>query len=298
MNRFRKSSQRDGFVLVMVLVLITVVALSVGGFARKSLELAQEVASAQESLERRWGTISCQRVFLAQAEDLLERAVPKVDAKDVSWPLPWAVEGEFTLGNLKYTVMLSDEDAKVNLNALARRGPNQKNQLAAIVRRSTGSSGLVTILRVPAANERSRPEALFRSWGQVFDLTGFSTPAEIAERLCPATVGITCWGGGRLNLRRAPDDSIRSVCEGEVSGEALRKLLAARREEGIENLDTLLGGLDFKAKDLMALRRLTTDVSNCHALWLTAHGTRRDWVTLSIDKPGQGSTSTRETFTW
>ncbi len=289
---------RAGFVLVVVLVLIAVAGLSMAGFARRSLELAREAADAQEDLQRRWGTISCQRVVLGQAEDLLNSVVPVSATGEAPWPWLARVEGEFTLGGLRFSVLLSDEDAKVNLNALARSGPNQRRRVSLVARQSAGMAGFEVLARVPESNERNRPEVYFRSWGEVFDLSGRSDRSEGARRLRDATTEITCWGSRRLNLRRASDQAVENVCEGDVPPDVIRKLLTERRALGITKLEDLIARLDLKTKDQMALRRLLSDVSKCHALWLSVQSPRREWVTLSVDRPGPGSAAERETFTW
>ena len=59
----------------------------------------------------------------------------------------------------------------------------------------------------PETGEIAMPDA-FRSWGEVFDLSRLGTGLGGPEPLAISTTGITCWGNGQLNIRRADDASI------------------------------------------------------------------------------------------
>src|SRR5262249_35987840 len=69
--------QRSGFVLVMCLVLVVVSAISLAGFARRSLESSSRAAEAQLDLQRRWGILSCLRLYLPAADAILESEAMK-----------------------------------------------------------------------------------------------------------------------------------------------------------------------------------------------------------------------------
>ena len=94
-SELKERSSRDAFVLVMVLVLLVVAALSLAGVARRSLESAEEAATAQEDLQRRWGVLSVLRLYLPSAESLMEAEAKKQAAQGQGWPFPASVSGEF-----------------------------------------------------------------------------------------------------------------------------------------------------------------------------------------------------------
>ena len=56
------TGKRDGFVLVMTLVLIAMAAVRLASIAQHSLALSLASHEAAEQLQQRWGAASCQRV--------------------------------------------------------------------------------------------------------------------------------------------------------------------------------------------------------------------------------------------
>lgn len=298
--------RRGAFVLVMVLALLTVCALCLAGLARRSLDAGEQAASARTDLQRRWGVMSCARTYLPLAKDLLEAEAAKLPAQSRIWPLPASVGIEFDLGDLHFSVLLADEDAKANLNAISRSNPDGQRAVASLVEeRASGVEGVA--VNVQAAPTQGAPNqgtsgsnqasAVFRSWGQVFEPTSASTPGEFASRLRDVTKDITCWGSGRLNIQRASDEAIRLVCGNHIAPDILAKLLARRHEPGITGVESLLDELALRRTDRSTLERLLTDRSSRYSLWILVQSPRRSWATLAIGD-GSSSQGARETFTW
>jgi hypothetical protein len=299
-------TQRRAFVLVMVLALLTVCALCLAGLARRSLDAGEQVAIAQINLQRHWGTLSCERTYLPSAKDLLELEAAKRPASKQTWPLPASVGAEFDLGELHFSVLLADEDAKANLNVISPSNPDGPRTVTALVEQlATGVDGLAvhvqplptesSLSQTPSASNQAT--AAYRSWGQVFEPTDAGSPGEFAARLRDATRDITCWGTGRLNIQRASDEAIRLVCGSQIPADILGKLLAHRHEPGVTGLDTLLDQLALRTTDRSTLNRLLTDRSSHYSLWVLVRSPRRNWATLAIGD-GSSTAGVRETFTW
>jgi hypothetical protein len=298
--------RRGAFVLVMVLALLTVCALCLAGLARRSLDVGEQVAAARTDLQRRWGVMSCARTYLPLAKNLLEGEAAKLPAQAQVWPLPASVGIEFDLGDLHFSVLLADEDAKANLNTISRSNPDGQRAVASVVEeRASGVEGVaVNVQAAPAQSASSQgtggsnqASAVFRSWGQVFEPTSACTPGEFASRLRDVTRDITCWGSGRLNIQRASDEAIRLVCGSQIAPDILAKLLARRHDLGPMGLHALLDVLGLRNNDRLTLERLLTDHSSRYSIWILVQNPRRSWATLAI---GDGSSSQggRETFTW
>jgi hypothetical protein len=261
------AKRRGAFVLVMVLALLTVCALCLAGLARRSLEASEQAASAQTDLQRRWGIVSCERTYLPLAKDVLEAEAAKLPAQGQVWPLPASVSAQFDFGELHFSVLLADEDAKANLNAISRSNPDGIGTVASLLESMmAGAEGLaVNIQPLPtqnsanqAANGSSRSTNAFRSWGQIFESPNGGCPGDFAARLRDATRDITCWGSGRVNIARASDEAIRLVCGNQITPDILAKLLAHRHEPGITGLEPLLDGLALRTTDRSTLERLLT----------------------------------------
>ena len=302
----RIAGRRGAFVLVMVLALLTVCALCLAGLARRSLDAGEQAATARTDLQRRWGIISCQRTYLPLARDLLEAEANALPAQARVWPLPSSVSVEFVLGDLHFSVLLADEDAKANLNAIARGSPDGEKTVASLLEeRIAGIEGLAVntqSLSTQSALSQSttgssQPSAIFRSWGQVFEPTNAGSPGELAARLRDATREITLWGSGRLNIQRASDGAIRLVCGNQIAPDFLARLISRRHEPGITGLAALLDELALRQSDRSTLERLLTDRSSRYSVWILVQSPQRSWATLTI-ADGSTSQAARESFSW
>lgn len=295
-------SHRTAFVLVIVLVLLAVAALSLAGIARRSLESAEQAAAAQAELQRRWGVLSALRVYLPAAESLLEVKTRKATSQGRDWPLPASVSAEFVFHDLHFSVLVADEDAKVNLNAIYRQGAGGANQVASVAEQLAGTDGPAPQIR-PIAEDAAKSDAkVLRSWGQVFDLAQDTAPGEAACRLRDETREITCWGSGRLNICRASDQAIRLVCQDRLSPDVVAKLIALRRESVIKDLDDLLSRMALRIEDRALLECRLTDRSTRHSIWIVVRDQKRAWAVLALDRGGGSgggqSGAVQETFTW
>lgn len=290
-------TRRSGFVLVMVLVLITLAGLSVAGFARTSLDLARRVAEAEENLQRRWATKSAQRFLLNASGTILDRGL-STDV-EVSWPRPHQLDGQFSVGDLTIDFRLSDEEAKANLNAIGRRETNPTNRLTTVARTSAGTSGLTAMVRWPETSKSQNFEgAGLQTWEQVFDLSDPLSADDLAARLKSGTNLITCWGSGKLNLKRAPDEAVRALFGSELRPEFTRNLLNVRSQGDFQSLKELAGKMELKPGEESALTHWFSLESKTNSLWMTVATPRRTWTSLTIDRSGEGNSELFDQFTW
>lgn len=286
----------------MVLFLLSVAAISLAGVARRSLESADEAATAQADLQRRWGVLCALRLYVPAADALLEGEAKKLSSQGQGWPLPASISSEFVLHGLQFTVLLADEDAKVNLNAVFRQGPDGASQVAAVVGQLAGTDGAALQVQPIAEDGTKQNSTAFHTWGQVFDLTQDVSSGDAACRLRDQTREITCWGSGRLNIRRASDQAIRLVCQDKLGPDVVGKLLSLRREPGIKDLDDLLSRMALRIEDRALLERRLTDRSTRHSIWILVRDRKRVWAMLAIDRGGGSAGgqngAPQDTFTW
>jgi hypothetical protein len=297
--RVARAARRGAFVLVMVLALLTLCALCLAGLARRSLDAGQQVAVAQTDTQRRWGVVSCERTYLPLAKDLLEAAAAGLPAESQVWPLPASAVVEFDLGQLHFSVLLADEDAKANVNAISRNDPDGPHAVTSVLEDLTAGLDGLTVHVQPVTNSgNAKPGGgEFRGWGQVFEPPATGAPGEFAARLRDATRDITCWGSGRLNIERASDEAIRLFCGNQVTPDLLAKLLSRRHDPGLTGLHALLDKLALRTSDRATLERLLTDRSSHYSLWILVKSPRRSWATLAIGD-GNSAQGARETYCW
>lgn len=271
-HRTQNCAKRDGYVLIMVLVLIAIAAISLAGLARKSLLLAGEAIEAQHELQRRWGANSCRRMLLDQAGEIFEQAEQPYIKGDLPWPAPSKLTAEIQLGGMNYRLWLSDEDAKLNLNRIKARLPQQSHQIFSQLM----DSAVPFQLRPDTSQQAKRQRRWFLSWGQVFNLTQVWESGSL-DSLMDVTSTLTCWGSKKINIRRASEASIMLVSSKMVSQEVGRKLIEARSEATDLTWANLVKPLALKRKDELKLRAWFTDDSSCYCLWLELEDKQRRW---------------------
>jgi len=269
--------QRRGYVLVLTLGLLALAAISLAGLARYSLGLAATSRSATEDLQRRWGLASVRHVLWERADEILDGQVPPDQAAAPPWPKPASLFVSFRLGGQKFEVLVADEDAKVDLNTIHARKPDRL--LSAL--RHLSQEGLTARL-VPQRDNR----AAFSSWGQVFDLARLPAERDVATALIGASREVTCWGSGRLNLRRASDAAVRETAGVVLSAGEVSELVQHRQNWGGEDVKVLLAQLGLRQGKLAALSRLVGTESRNYSLWITISNGHRTWPYQYVNEAG------------
>ena len=311
-------SRRGGFVLLLVLVLIALAGLMAAGMARTSLRLALESLDAVEELQRRWGARSCELCLFPQAEYILakrEAELRRLNRPERVHQFVVTIE----LNDVTFDVTVADEDAKLSLNALAATCSDP--EVTSIVRSLVGKTArfppairlrpdrdrLVEGPLRTAGPERNAVEApsapvdLFHSWGQVFAL---HEPMEAPRprAVATATSNLTCWGAGRLNVRRASDEALERLCSEIAGPDAGRRVLKLRREQPLLKPTELLSQLQMNVEQRRRLESLFTDQSSCYSLWIHMTHAERSWTEFCVgrkqirkDQPAPTSTASLET---
>jgi hypothetical protein len=272
-------SSRTGYVLVLTLGLLALASISLASVARYSLASATSANTAAEELQRRWGLLSVRHVFTEQAVAVLDAAVPPEQVNTPPWPKPASLSTSFRLGGLTFSVLVSDEDAKANLNVLAAWSPDK---LAAISRRLSQGAGNLDLRALrPTQTGRS-----YQSWGEVFDLANLSAEQRAATELIRSTRQITLWGSRQLNLRRASDEALREVASLALPIQKVGELVSLRKHWSGGEVGLLLAELDLRRPQLSAASRLFTNDSRNYSLWIEIDNGQREWVYQYVDDGG------------
>jgi len=286
----------------MTLVLVMIAAALLAGLARRSAAEAVEAREAVEQLQRRWVTISARSTLLPRVEPALRAAegraaiggAPPKDAEPVSM-----VRVTCTLAGRDYDLLLTDEQAKLNVNALVRQ-EGRADAEAALGRwlretRPTGARSVELRLR-PRVDESTGGIGAF---GQVFVDASPATLIGKAIGRGPAA-RLTCWGNGKLNVRRADAEAIRLLCNRPLGRRFVEGLIAARERSPFESLNGLIARADVTDNRLPAkARALLTDQSQSHGLWIVSRGRTGDrhaWL-VGLSAPEQGIVRTLA-FEW
>lgn len=294
-RRFRRSTaKRSGFVLVMTLVLIVIVAITTVSLARVSLQRAIMAVDAQAELEHEWAAKSCRLVLLDGADELFEGLERQHLEDERDWPSPRTFGDVFALNGVQYRVLLSDENAKVNINSLSKKLPNQAE---AIVRHLVDNTGDLPFLGLPAALEEAEKEdLLIGSWGEVFQMEEIFQTGQV-DAFLAATEHVTCWGNGRVNVRRIGDRALLEIGKELADPSAAIDLVDFRRNATEPDSRQLRQSMaDARDNELPSW---FTDRSSCYSLWIEVDDGKRKWYHLGIVGGGnEENTAARISFHW
>ena len=279
--------KQKGYVLLVVLVMLTIATLLSASVARRGLDQSVAAAKKADKLQRRWGEISLRHTVLNRAEILLRTAEL---GESVKRPL---LHTTVKLGDRSFTLVLSDEQAKLNLNTAFRNGGESA------VRNALFEGAVLWPIRLrpdPRATAKTPSLPAFASWGQVYDFSVFSNTAEKNHlQLTQLGERMTCWGSGQLNINRADIDTIRTVCELVVPPQSATSLIELRQEHPDWSFEQLMREVDIPDRERRALRRVLTDRSRCHSLWTITSDANRSWVRLDVKTADANDI---ETFYW
>ena len=290
--RSRRQKNRSGYVLLVVMAASILVVTVLGTLAKISLRRAVEAHDAAISLQQRWGSLTLQRVLLEKAPTIFETRQKILEglSPDAPPPAPY-IRDAITIGDVTFDILLGDEDAKLNLNAVYHQVGRQKTEKAIV--QATGSHLRLNLNLAPAvapqsiSRERTKlslrnngveeegeeappvPDA-FGSWGQVFDITSLQAQAGSDLILPIVTTKMTCWGSGQLNFRRASDEAILATAGLVVQDGGARRILQRYRQNPAASLQVLLR-LEVKNDDNRErLLGLLSEISNNFSIWTSA----------------------------
>lgn len=308
----RVNHNPNGFALLLTLVLLMIGAVALAHVARQSAGEALHALEVREELQRRWAVTSCRETLLPRASGILTRAAQgPVDAEGVPLsgrrriPTSTDLRVSCELAGLAYDIVLTDEQAKFNPTALAAiaiedKPISNKRALRRVVhelagfdnRRNADQRGSVVLHPLNGVDAEGKPiedegpagerQDVYGGYGQLFE--GVSPQALVgdASRRGVASL-LTCWGDGRLNMKRAPDEVVKRTLKPLLGQEGVLQLLDARAEApGVEASVLMQAVVDAEPELKAIATSLLTDTSQVQGLWVVAHGRGRSWHTFSV----------------
>jgi type II secretory pathway component PulK len=296
----KRRGPKPGFALLMALALVLLAGAALAGVARWSATEALESTTAADELKQRWAVTSCRQALLGRAEELLDEA-ERGEGKDglpsevyLHKPAP-EVRVTCNLAGLDYEIVLTDEQAKLNLNALLKvKMPAEVQSAATRLTRDKGNPAatapvLLRAMAVPAWLPLG-------AYGQVFEnpSPAWLIGPDVGDGLAAT---ITCWGDGRVNLRRASEAVVQEACTEVLGPQVVSLLLSARQRNPYRSLSAILLELDkIDADDKAKVLSCVTDRSACHGLWIIARSESRSWYTLAVTADGAGAKPVASTY--
>ena len=307
----RNPTQRRGYVLLIVLAVSVLVVTVLSTLAQTSLRRGLQAADAERNLQQRWGGETLQEALLLNASKVFSAQEERTAELTPGVPPPPTIRDAITLSGVTFDLLLGDEDAKLNLNTVYHQSGRMKTEqvLAEVQPRLARAIRLVPAVKPlqrsresrpgtdqdrtdqdqPSEQSQGAPRAL-RSWGEVFDMGQLQRDLASEAALPTVTTGITCWGGGQLNFRRATDDAILAVAASVVQDGAARRLVQRYRQNPTVGVNTLLQTEVSNQQNREQLARLFSQSSNNFSLWINASASDgqswRRFVVMSRDDEG------------
>jgi hypothetical protein len=289
----RRIPPRRGYVLLMTLMLLAIAAAATASVCRISLERALQASRAEADLQRRWGTISCQKTLLPLAETVLSRG----RAAEASM--------RFRLGGQEFQVIFGDEQAKANINAIYRRRGRSQTELAVrALAAAAGASPRVEVrpLDLTDAPINDEPPA-FESFDQLFS----ARPQELLTRRGdrPAlTELLTCWGDGTINFERVSAAALEQSCRPNLTAAQAKRLIAWRDSPRDQDDDApadvweLIAKMKLSEAASEVLEERLAETSTCYSLWIIAGSGGERSIRLAVLDQDAAYDSRAVQFDW
>ncbi len=300
-NPIRKR-QRRGFVLLLVLVILAIAGTVLASLTRDNCNRALDAARKVRDLKRDWALRSAEQLLTDSAQRLLDSQQRRME-KPVA-----RLSGSIRLGGMDIRFLLSDEQAKANVNHLHYR--QGAGDLALSIRRLQSASPKV--LKVLLRPSRADPSLItpvpqiFSSYEQLYAIQRPEQLADPTEGLEIAGKSVTCWGSGRLQFKRAGRVVLRTQLAGLLNETQIASLLDYIHENPDcsekEALDAI--ELDSSAQQNSQIIRsvledMLTETSGCYGLWLQCQDEGRKWLRFIVSQSADDRIDRRTwRFTW
>jgi hypothetical protein len=285
-----RSTEPTGYVLVTVLLLLTIAATALAAVARESHRLAIEARNADETLQQRWGAISCQQMLLPRAGDLIEAA-----GKRLTKPVA-RINVMIMLNGTSFKLVLSDEQAKANINLLTRYlPPRMQIEMietlagpAAAIRllpiqdsdlldsQNDGAATTKSLHESPATTQAtddpSHPQ--YFAYGQFLTRAG---PQELVggNLLNGQADHLTCWGDEKLNTTCASPVSVMAVAATVLEKDELVRFTSEQKKSTDRDWKELFQACNVLPDKVQLMKNRVTDVSACHSMWVVSNSSGR-----------------------
>lgn len=269
-----------GYVLVMTLVLVVMAGSVLAVMARRSMFDASDTLHAQERLQQKWSVYSLSRSILPQAGKVMDEVI-KQFAEKPNDPTT-RVQFDLTMGQNTWTIVLSDEQAKANLNQLLKTKGNSSETSQAIrsLAEKLKVSDLPTLQVKPFDWKDTNAVQSIHTWDQVVEeVLPEKLYATESDNIALADM-LTCWGDGKLNLRNTPGPVMEIMCLPLLGRGQIEKIISERKANPQLTLEQAIKAADIAKDQVDKIKPLFTDASTCYSLFLSVDQARmkRHWL--------------------
>lgn len=315
-----RNTQRRAYVLITVLALLVLSATLLVTVAQVAFRHAVAANAAAEDLQSRAAIASARKALLPRIDSHLTAAEARTRR-----PVP-RLGVSIKLGNQSVDLILADEQAKANVNAILEEADLSRTQMR--LGQSLAGTGLAASVKIrptqgavirlsdpvttapttqPAISGRS---PMVGSYAGLFDRTG---PADLlrpmpGNPLAPVDL-VTLWGNGAINVRRVPTSALQLAAGRALTGVEMTRLIEAR-DAVMSGRTSLLDSASAGERMAGALKSATAQAvkarsalgfaesSKCHSLWIVTRTRERRWYDLAVLDQSNARQPRIWTFSW
>ncbi|NND99089.1 MAG: hypothetical protein HKN47_17365 [Pirellulaceae bacterium] len=296
--------QREGYVLLLVLVAIVVSSVALTKLATTSARLAIDSIDQQDALQRKWGLTSCSHALLPHVGKMFDTRDERLGRTNTARP-PALASGQIVLGQSLVTVVVADEDAKTNLNSLYHASDERvvATELRRILR--PGVTRAIALRPVVASEQseqrkvasntdrdaedsedaEAEPPRAFYSWGDVLDIEQIHQTLGSDRDLPVITRSLTLWGRGKLNVARASDEAFLSTCRPIVQDGLAKRIIQRHREQALTGIKLIIEKEVTNPRDRERLLQTLGQSSSCFSIWAETETKRGRMRVFSVIEP-------------
>lgn len=289
MKTSHKQSRRAGYVLLLTLILLAMVAAGLAGVARRSHAASLEANRVERETQRRWLAVTAETLLRDSDQILTDQGLPG----DRSMA---AARFEFDLGHHHLTLTLADEQAKANLNTLAARHDHAVVSAKANALAAGTASNLRPRLRPIGEFEATAAGVeidwpAFGSWEQVLSADDLGKLLNGPPLENTFLNHITLWGDGRLRVDRASRPALEAMLTPLLSTGQIEQMLAERMEHAVESSAVGISGLELTDRQREQLAERLTDESQTFSIRLRFDDQRRARYHMVVQQTAAASSN-------
>lgn len=300
--------RQHGFVLLMTLILLALAAVALAQVARSSFQQAIFAQQRQQTLQRRWAFRSCENILLPKFEYAMTHPGDNAhkrksaQARFVISPNVATVRKTIILGNEHVELIFSDEQAKLNVNALLKHTDRATTdvQVRQLLERY-GDNNMLAIHPIDTFDEHLHrsdyPWPPLASFAQVF---ADASPAQLvgsANHPGPAMV-LTLWGSGKVNYHRASQSVLTAALAPQLDSDQVRRLMLIRQRHPKLTVVDALSRLHLLNRQRHQADKRLTDGSWCFSLWVIVGDKQRRWYQLVVHNAQRHDWLALKRFSW
>jgi len=290
MKNYHPPHHSRGYVLLLTLVLLAMVATSLAAVARRSFAASIDATRLEREAQRHWLRVSAENL-LPQLENILsspfDSSAALPDSSITKETSNASVSLNLDLGHHKLRLTLADEQAKANLNALwSRHDPNVVSAKVSVLLASLGSSDPVALRALgsfeatAAGSQTDWPT--FVAFEQILPPEVLKAHLKGDDGTASLLNAVTLWGDGRLHAQAAGRPALDAVLTPLLSLGQVDEFERIRVESGAEANAISLNDLGLTDRQREQLAGLVTSTPLCHSVRLRFDDSRRTYTYLAV----------------